>query len=260
MWLQGFGVVVLAVCFASIVVWTMQRYGAELQSDDETGVSTSLFEVITVLYAIVLAFVLITSWEDWNHARHTTYDEADSLVEVYWSAYTFPTEQSDEVRETVRAYTDEVINEEWEAMSEQDDVTNRGWLLIDQMRDPIAAYAEEEGEAEQARIEDFQSQLRSVSEARMQRLDQSVRGLTGAMWTLLIIGLFLVVAVLLALKPPSHRYQYFMVSAVSAMMALLVFGIYQLELPFTRGVSISAEPYETAVVRFDAIDRELSGD
>ncbi|WP_025274027.1 DUF4239 domain-containing protein [Haloglycomyces albus] len=238
-----------------MLVWIVQRRSSSEGISEDNDVRVTLFEITTVLYAIVLAFVLITAWEQWSDARNTTYREADALVEVYWGADAFADEDKEDVRQAVRSYTNEVIDSEWPAMDEQEPVGNRGWRLLDDMRGPLTEY-EEESESAQMRLDDARDQMRVVADSRIERLFEAYRGLTPAMWTLLIIGAFVVMGVLLSLRTTNRRYQYFMAGTIAAMMTLLLFSVYNLEFPFSRGVALDAAPYETALDRFDQIDEE----
>jgi hypothetical protein len=254
-WLQGLIFALIVVGAACLVVALQQRIAPPSERNNEIG--TTLFELITVLYAIVLAFVLITAWENRNDAGQVTYREAGGLVDVYWTAAVLPDEERDAVRAAVREYTESVIEDEWPAMSVREDVGAEGLLLIDRMRAPIAAVQEDE-EALQMRLDDARDQIRGVAEFRTERLFQAQRGLSGAMWTVLIPGALLVFGVMLTLGTPTRRYQFVLVGLISGMVALMLFATYQLEYPFSRGGAVEPVAYETALERYDAINAHYS--
>lgn len=254
-WWQGllfsFGVVAVAC----VVVAIVQRLQPPTRRERHNEIGTTLFELITVLYAIVLAFVLITAWENRKEAGRVTYEEASQLVQVYWSAASLPAAERDEVRDAVRDYTDLVVGPEWEEMNRAEQVGTQGLLELDRMQAPVAGQ-QPEGEADQARMEDLRDRIRAVGEARAERLFQAQQGLTEAMWTVLVPGAILVFGVMLTLGTPTRTYQYFFVGMVSGMVALMLFATYQLEFPFSRGGALPPTAYETAIERYDAIDAE----
>ncbi|MEU6859671.1 hypothetical protein AB0B28_12465 [Glycomyces sp. NPDC046736] len=250
-----FALVVVAA--ASVVVALLQRFAPPTTRGHNNELGTTLFELLTVLYAIVLAFVLITAWEDKNEAGRVTYAEADELVNVYWSAAGLDPEQRDEVRAAVRAYTEEVIVSEWPAMREQEEVSSQGLLLLDAMRAPVASEQAEE-ETAQARIEATRDGILAVSEQRADRLFQAQRGLGPVMWTVLVPGALLVFAVMLTLGTPTRKYQFVLVGLISGMVALMLFAAYQLEYPFSRGEATEPVAYETALERYDVIDAQYT--
>ncbi|WP_100448332.1 bestrophin-like domain [Glycomyces xiaoerkulensis] len=257
-WWQGLTFALIVVAAACVIVWVVQRVQPPSRREGHNQIGTTLFELITVLYAIVLAFVLVTAWENRNEAGHITYREAGDLVEVYWAADTLPDDDRDEVREAVRAYTEHVVDTEWDQMRRIEPVDAEGLMLLDAMHAPVSAQ-EPADEARQARLGDVRDRVRAVSEARYERLFNAGQGLSGAMWTVLVPGSLLVFAVMLTLGTPTRLYQFIVVGLISGMVALMLFATYQLEFPFSRGGAIEPTAYQTAIERFDAIDSDHGG-
>ncbi|THV43636.1 DUF4239 domain-containing protein [Glycomyces buryatensis] len=242
---------------AIAVTAIVQHFASPTELERNNEIGTTMFELITVLYAIVLAFVLITAWESVNQAGHVTYDEAGELVNVYWAAESLPDEQRDELRVAARDYTESVIEHEWVDMQQLRDVDAETLLLIDRMQAPISE-VDTENEATQARIDDTRDHVRAVSEYRTERIFQAQRGLTSSMWTVLVPGALLVFAVMLTLGTPTKRYKLVLVGLVSGMVVLMLFATYQLEFPFSRGGEVEPAAYQTALERFDAIDAQYT--
>jgi hypothetical protein len=238
---------------ACVVVGVLQKITPPTDRAHNNELGTTIFELLTVLYAIVLAFVLITAWENKNEAGQVTYREANELVDVYWTAAALPTEQRDQVRDAVRAYTNEVIDSEWPAMREQEPVSSEGLMLLDEMRAPVAG-AQTDDDVTQARLDATQDGVLAISEHRTERLFAAQSGLSAAMWTVLVPGAILVFAVMLTLGTPTRKYQFVLVGLVAGMVALMLFATYQLEFPFSRSGATDPVAYQTAIERFDAID------
>ncbi|MEV3935046.1 hypothetical protein AB0K52_03550 [Glycomyces sp. NPDC049804] len=256
-WLQGLLFFLAVVAAASIVVALLQKFAPPTSRGHNNELGTTLFELLTVLYAIVLAFVLITAWEDKNEAGHVTYQEANQLVDVYWQASALEPAERDAVRAAVRDYTNEVIEAEWPAMRDQEDVSSEGLLLLDRMRAPVAG-AQTDDDVTQARLDAVSAGVIAVEEYRTDRLFTAQRGLGPVMWTVLVPGALLVFAVMLTLGTPTRKYQFVLVGLISGMVALMLFAAYQLEYPFSRGGATEPAAYETAIERYDIIDAEYS--
>lgn len=257
-WWQGLLFALLVVAAACVVVALLQKFAPPTEREHNNEIGTTMFELITVLYAIVLAFVLITAWENKHEAGQVTFKEANELVDVYWSAAALDPEAREEVRAAVRAYTDEVIEREWVAMRDQEEPSPEGLLLLDAMRAPIAAADADDSEVVQTQLDTAREGVATVTELRTERLFQAQRGLTGAMWTVLVPGALLVFAVMLTLGTPTRRYQFVLVGLISGMVALMLFATYQLEYPFSRGGATDPVAYETAVERYDVIDAQYT--
>jgi hypothetical protein len=252
-WLQGLLFTLSVVAVACAVVALLQKLAPPTDRSHNNELGTTMFELLTVLYAIVLAFVLITAWENKHETGQVTHHEANELVDVYWSAAALEPEQRDAVRAAVRAYTDEVIEQEWPAMRDRETVPPEGLMLLDAMRAPVAG-AQSDDDVVQARLDAAQDGILAITEFRTERLFQAQRGLSAVMWTVLVPGAILVFALMLTLGTPTRKYQFVLVGLVSGMMALMLFATYQLEYPFSRSGATEPVAYQTAIERFDAID------
>ncbi|HEU5128923.1 MAG TPA: hypothetical protein VFU12_13115 [Glycomyces sp.] len=257
-WWESLAFTLMVVAVVAVLVALLQRFSPPTRRERNNEIGTTLFELLTVLYAVVLAFVLITAWENRNEAGHVTYQEAGALVEVYWAAEALPEADRDEVREAVREYTALVIGGEWDAMREREPVGDEALLLVDRMRAPFAS-VEGADEVLQSQLDDARDQIRDVTDHRTERVLQAQRGLSGPMWTVLLPGALLVLLVSLTLGTPTRRFQYLFVGLISGMVALMLFATYQLEYPFSRGEAVDAAAYETALDRYDEIDAQYTG-
>jgi hypothetical protein len=252
-WWESLAFTLAVVAVVSVLVALLQRFAPPTRRERNNEIGTTLFELLTVLYAVVLAFVLITAWESRNEAGNVTHREAGALVEVYWTAETLPDAERDRTREAVRDYTELVIGGEWASMRERDPVDSEGLLLIDRMRAPLSAVPEAD-EVLQSQLDDAREQIRELTEHRTERLLQAQRGLSGPMWAVLLAGALLVLVVSLALGTPTRRFQFMLVGLISGMVALMLWATYQLEYPFSRGDAISPAAYQTALERYEEID------
>src|SRR3712207_2571007 len=77
-----------------------------------------IYAVLGVVYAVLLGFVTIAVWEDFELARITTDSEANELAELFWLAREFPEPERERLQELARSYAEVVTNEEWSLMSE----------------------------------------------------------------------------------------------------------------------------------------------
>ncbi|MGH8791091.1 MAG: DUF4239 domain-containing protein [Stackebrandtia sp.] len=246
----------IVVCGAAFlvggIVILQQRVSEPQAREGYNEVAGSVFEIVSVLYAIVLAFVLIALWEARIEARDITYTEAEALAEVYWTTENLENEDAKAVQELSRDYVDLAVEEEWPTMADHEEVGVAGWEIIDDMRAKLA-HMPLESEAEVALWEDAQEQVRTLSEARNDRLNTAQRGMTAVMWLVLIAGALLMLGVLLLFGVPGRLAHLVVVVIAASMIALLLFSVYELEFPFAREVAIGPDAYLLALERMDNI-------
>lgn len=247
--LLGLLIVVAASVLAGGTVMLQQRFSPPQDREGYNEVAGSVFEIISVLYAIVLAFVLIAVWEQRAEARQVTYAESDALVDVYWAAKDLPEEQSRNLSELTVDYAHWVIDDEWPKMGERTDVGDGGWKIIDRMRAEVDDGMPEVDETSLGLSEGAEDSIAALSQARNERLNANVEGLTTVMWLVLVAGALLMFGILLLFGVPGRLAHVVVVVIAAAMVVLLLFSVYELEYPFSRGVALGPDAFDLALER-----------
>lgn len=251
-WLLGAVVVCGAAILAGGLALVQQRFSPPQTREPYNEVAGSVFEIVSVLYAIVLAFVLIAVWEQMTEAQRTSYAESAAVVEVYWDAQNLPDAQRVAIQDLCVQYADQVVNVEWEQMRAQTEVSPDGWALADGIRAQWSSW-DAQGDVENAVKDDGRDQIRVLYDARAERLATAGDGLSGVMWLVLIAGALLVMGVLFLFGIPGRAAHLAIVTAAASMIALLLFSVYELEYPYSRAMAIGPEAMMLALERFTHI-------
>src|SRR5687767_15455402 len=134
--------VVCGACLAAVVgLMVVQRLVPATIRKEYNDVAGFVYAVLGVIYAVLLALVVIAVWEDFGRARVTVEAEANALAEVFWLAHQLPEPEGRELQELRRSYAEDVVNVEWPLMEqgrtplmERSQETPSGWVLIDDIR------------------------------------------------------------------------------------------------------------------------------
>src|SRR3712207_2605594 len=138
-----YGVLVVGgACLAAVVgLALVQRLVPVTIRKEHNDVAGFIYAVLGVIYAVLLALVVIAVWEEFGRARVTVEGEANALAEIFWLAHRLPEPEGRELQELARSYAEEVVDEEWPLMEqgrtplmERSQQTPRGWVLIDDIR------------------------------------------------------------------------------------------------------------------------------
>src|SRR6266850_2814505 len=78
-----------------------------------------IYSGLAVLYAVLLAFVVIIVWEQFNTTDIRVHKEADERSNLFRAAQVFPTPVQQAILDAVRSYARAVIEEEWSAMARE---------------------------------------------------------------------------------------------------------------------------------------------
>jgi Protein of unknown function (DUF4239) len=71
-----------------------------------------------VIYAVLLALVVITVWEEYQSASETVEQEANSVAEIFLLGYELPEPEGTHLQQLARSYAEEVVHKEWPLMAQ----------------------------------------------------------------------------------------------------------------------------------------------
>src|SRR5215207_3912265 len=231
----------------------VQRLVPAQKRQEHNDVAGFLYAVIGVVYAVLLALLVIAVWEQYQRARETVESEANAVAEIAWLAHRLPEPEHHELQEDARSYAQEVVDEEWPRMEqglEGEQGTPEGWDLVDDMR-AILQEVEPGTAAEQELYAEGLDQIQRLNDARRMRLVQAEEGLPGVLGAVLVFGAVVTVGFtyLFGLQNTwAHR---LMVMSLTAVIALVLFTIGVMEHPFSGGARVEPGAFELILERFE---------
>jgi hypothetical protein len=193
--------VVCGACLAAVVGLTLvQRLVPAATRKEQNDVAGFIYAVLGVIYAVLLALVVIAVWEEFGRARITVEAEANALAEIFWLAHRLPEPERNQLQELARSYAEEVVDTEWPLMEqgrtplmENTRATPRGWALIDDIRATLQGY-EPRSEAGQELYAEGLDQVQRLADARRTRLVQAEESIATVLWVVLVVGGMVTVA------------------------------------------------------------------
>jgi hypothetical protein len=137
--------VIGAVCLAALAgLELVQRLVPASSRQPHNDVAGFIYAALGVIYAVLLALVVIAVWEEYEAASVTVEQEANALAEIFWLGNRIPEPEGTHLQELARSYAEEVVHKEWPLMEQgeaplmtQMQGTPSGWTLIDDIRATI---------------------------------------------------------------------------------------------------------------------------
>jgi hypothetical protein len=252
---------VLVVCGASLAavigLMLVQRLVPATTRKQHNDVAGFIYAALGVIYAVLLALVVIAVWEEFGRARVTVESEANALAEIFWLAHQLPEPERHHLQELARSYAEEVVDDEWPLMEqgktpsmEHTRSTPRGWVLIDDIRATLQGY-EPRTEAEQELYAEGLDQVQRLADARRTRLVQAEESIPAVLWVVLVVGGMVTVG-FTYLFGLEHTWAHsLMVASLAAVIALILFTVGVLDHPFSGGASIGTDAFELVLNRFE---------
>ncbi len=228
----------------------MQRLVPAALRQEHNDVAGFIYAVVGVIYAVLLALVVIAVWEEYEAAKATVRDETNELAEVFWLAHRLPEPDGPRLQELARSYATVVAEEEWKLMARGSGSSPEAWALMDEMRLGMQNL-EVDTRSDQVLFEQGLERINELADARRVRMVEANEGIPAVLWAVLVFGGIVTVGFtyLFGLENTwSHR---LMVAAVAGLIALVLFTIGSLEYPFSGGTRIGPEAFELVLGRFE---------
>ncbi|MFC5672866.1 hypothetical protein [Streptomyces incanus] len=234
----------LAVCVVVVVI-TLVRHRAA-PDDEDPSETPDVIEYMTmwigVVYAIVLGLAIAGVWEGRSAAQDHVRAEAVALHEVSERVRIYPADIRDRIRDDVNVYVGHVVTTEWRAMADNGQVTERGTELLDQVRRDVTDY-EPATDFEAQAYQPLVDQVAAADQARAARAESTGKTMPGVVWFGLIGGAVVTIGMIFALQIRRTRRELILAGLFSALIAFLLFLIWDFDAPFSRGLAASADPF-----------------
>jgi Protein of unknown function (DUF4239) len=254
-----YGVLVVGgVCLLSLIgLELVHRLVPAQLRQPHNDVAGFIYAALGVIYAVLLALVVISVWEEYQAAAETVEQEANSVAEIFLLGYELPEPEGTHLQQLARAYAEEVVHKEWPLMAqgnqsvlEQEAGTPAGWDLIDDIRATLHGF-EPHTKAEEQLYAEGLDQVGRLGDARRTRLIASEEGVPGILWSVLIFGGIAAVGFTYLFGLQSTWAHRLMVVTLAAVIGLVLFTIGALGHPFEGGARIGPEFFELVLERID---------
>ncbi|MDR3671088.1 MAG: DUF4239 domain-containing protein [Holophaga sp.] len=203
-----------------------------------------VFNVIAVLYAVLLAFMVISVWEGFNQASLTVEAESGSLLAIVMEldAHRGHSAAFGRLKQAVDGYAHSVMEEEYPAMGRMQR-SPRTTAAFERIW-AAAHYLGTDSPGEINLQQSIYYHLGEAQKARESRLLLSRRGLPAAMWTVILAGAFLTMTFSLFISTERFWPQALMNFSLGLITALVIFAILELSYPFVGNVNVAPEGFE----------------
>jgi Protein of unknown function (DUF4239) len=197
--------------------------------------------IISVLYAVLLAFIAIATWESFSRASDIVENESDYAGGMYLDTAGLPDAKGLEIRKALEKYVSVVINVEW-PIQRQGITPDQGWIPLRDLATAIATiHPQTSGEAV---IEaELLKSWNELYDARSSRLSAVQGHVPGVIWCIVFFGAAITIAYTYLFGFENFALHLAMTAIVAATLALVIVMIIALDWPFRGEVSVSPDPF-----------------
>jgi hypothetical protein len=240
-WLSGSIIVFGAVATSLLALACFHRFvPAELRRA-HNDVAGFILAIVGVIYAVLLAFIAVSTWEEFNKAQDSADLEADMVDNLYVDSAGLPPALSFLIQQRLREYSRIVVAREWPAQR-AGRLSIEGWKPLYQLNTAISKFRSSEGTAAALDAEVLHT-ANDLYRARRDRLVASTSKIPDVMWVITLLGGALTVGFSFLFGVPDFRLQLLMTGLLAASLTLVIVLIVAFDCPFRGDLSVSSDVY-----------------
>jgi Protein of unknown function (DUF4239) len=256
MGLAGLWLFLIVVVTVSILLAVGSIIVANRVADEPTGKKynsalSPFLTTVALVYGALLGFTVVVAWEQFSSAEANVTSESSSLATMYRQTVGMPTTQQARLRELLRAYTT-AVQAEWGGQ-DRGSSSDIARSAITQMYRVLGSQGP--NEASNPINGEFLSQLTALTSERNTRVLDARPRIPGLLWTGMLFGGVLLIALMGFTRLESKRGHMILSSAVAVLLGLLLYIVFWLDHPFGRQLGVTPAPFEHALQVFDGVDR-----
>ena len=225
---------------ALTIFFIVQKYFSFLKIDDTSHSAIFSFAIGTI-FGLTLAFITVSTWQNYKRINAVVVQEATTLTTIYRSLDAFQPAIKDASVKLLTSYVDKLISKEWPLMkkSQFDDqyfTDFHQFHLIMLRHNPI----------NNAELLAQQEELRLISEyykLRLDRITSSKAALDDSMTFALFLGAFVFIFYQSLHVMSKMRHHVLMISLLSITLGLIFFLILSYNTPFSGPNAISPDEF-----------------
>jgi phage-related holin len=204
-----------------------------------------IFGTVGVIYAVLLAFIVVTVWSEYTDTERSINAEASHIVDIYRNADAFPDSIKKDIHTACVHYINDLIQFEWPAMKKHnvsEEATNSYLALwkIHQTFIPQNTF-EDIWYAESVR------ELNMLGDARTHRINAINYNLHPFMWFVLIFGAIITIAVSYMFGTMNKVSHIVMIVGLSTSICMILIMAEGLVHPFSSIIKIEPDAFVLAL-------------
>jgi hypothetical protein len=239
-------IMAIAASLSIIGVLVVHRFFSHHRLKGHNDITGPIFGTLGVVYAVLLAFVMIMVWQRFDRIQQSAETEVYCMADLCADAEPFEPSFRQKVREHVGAYARTLI-EEWNMLA-RGGVNDEARNALEKLIKLYAGY-EPRSETQKVFFQESVGEVNNLINLRITRIIEGRMGVHPMLWFVLIIGGVITIMFTVFFGSDSLRAKMMMSTLLAISIALVLFAILDFSCPFTGNARVSVEYIHQLILR-----------
>ena len=237
-YLLGILMVALFCAFAAAGLLVFRKMIPVDRSIQHNDIAGFIFSTMGVMYAVLVAFMVIISWQSFDKTSTNLEREADYYADLYRDSAALSPDARTKIKTALTAYISSSVDDEWPLLAKgrSSEKTNKLFLKV---WDAYTDYTPRT-EIQKVFFAESVQKLNDANELRRERIVDARTGLHPILWFVLILSGALTVLFTFFFGTQNRIEQLCMTCLLSTLIAMVLFTIMVFDYPFTGEISVSS--------------------
>ncbi|MCX7010792.1 MAG: DUF4239 domain-containing protein [Kiritimatiellaeota bacterium] len=197
------------------------------------------FQVVGLVYGVMLGFVLSMIWGQYSHTADVAAAEGVNLRILYYKSYALPATNQTPIRKALLEYAHAVAEDEWVTLRQAQESPRAQVAIMDLWKRYYTV--QPTNEVEKIWLRESLNTLNETTSQRRMRMLAAEQSVPPILWELLICGGILTVCFMFIFG--IERFRFLMTWALIFLILLILFIICELDNPFWGDPHIAPDAF-----------------
>ncbi len=197
---------------------------------------------VTVFYGITLGLLAVGTWTTYSEVETKVDNEATAVGVIYRDLESYPQPTRGALQDDLREYTRQVIDVSW-PLQQRGIVPTGASAILSKFQKHLLEF-EPATEGQRIVQAEVYQQFNRLVVARRARLDKVTEGLSGPLWSLVLLGAVISVALTWFFDIQSFTMHFWMTVLLTALLGLMIFLVAAMDNPFRGKISVGPDPLQ----------------
>ncbi len=215
---------------------------------DHNDVAGPIISTIGVVLAVMLSFMVVTVWQEYDQAAAVVSTEASEIADLYHEAAALPPATRHAIRSGLKAYVALVLRDEWPLMR-AGTTSEAARLTITRVVDVVQLFAPQTMAQQNAQA-DALVHGHYILDARRNRIFANSQAVPPLLWAMMVFIALVTIGASYLFRVQSFLAHVLMTVALAAVIGAIFVMIAELDLPFRGDLQIPPSAYAQDTVVF----------